>query len=684
MSFTDNEANQAGRQRSSFGPAYPLDPASPHDESWESFLPHYFTNSYDSHALNWHFDSAASISSPVASSSDAGQHSLSGSHSRRSSWAEPRTGFGVTPGAMTVNYDYPRGAASTRCISALSPETASFVPPIPRTAHNIWSHSRHSSDVSLTDSSPGTSGSGSFPINHAPFHRSGFYDGDSSASSSRDAFLALPATPEEHPHFSVTARRKRTVSSNPSYASSFVADPAPGCMSSAYDAFPALPVTPGERTHFSATTRRAQKSSISSSTSSLVADPPVRSQFRVGQVVSTTSSPFVALFLACFDAAPLHVSAEDLLVCQQFINDRIGLQPSRPCIIAELPESPNLQPTVYLMTTLKGKELTDVQDAMASWVVKINTDTAHSSDAIQISPLGWRGSSTGGQWVIPFAFRPTDIAPRGDDAYVNSVNMAKLKSRGEECTRNWRRARSATAVGTSWRLVRSVPTVTSSAPAVQSPVNLIGKFGPPQRNATVTPATTMESRVNVAAHRGSRQLDDYTVKEYFARATSTVFHRGELAQIKEQLDYHNKSLLALRLDSAKTLLQHNNQFINYHTKRIQYLQAREAQAKHNMDGHTERERALWPLFGVPLDLWGSLRLGQPQDVPNGDRTESNSPRQQPAEASSPTRSALSLRGILTLGGFGTKPLTKSNSLPGVLSSYDPRLYVGWPTLRPKI
>jgi hypothetical protein len=173
--------------------------------------------------------------------------------------------------------------------------------------------------------------------------------------------------------------------------------------------------------------------------------------YRIGQVISTSSSVFEALFHACFDASPRHVSTADLLSYQSVI-DRAAIR-WRPCIVAELPDSPQSCPKVYILTTLSSDPLSDVPNPMAHWVVRINTQTPNAADdhGIDTEPP-WCFSPK--QWVIPFAFRPTAVQPRGERVFVNEENLAKLRTKGRERAESWRSAFQHVPTGVSWRLMK--------------------------------------------------------------------------------------------------------------------------------------------------------------------------------------------------------------------------------------
>ncbi|KAJ7429642.1 hypothetical protein B0H11DRAFT_2265176 [Mycena galericulata] len=329
------------------------------------------------------------------------------------------------------------------------------------------------------------------------------------------------------------------------------------------------------------------------------------SPYRLGQVVLTTSSVFVPLFLACFDAAPRHVSTADLLAYQERIRARDRPDATwRPCIIAELPKPPEFLPKVYLLTTLASKPLSSVPHPMAHWVIPVNTQstpTEHRLSGIDITPQ-WRSTNGEKQWLIPFAFRPTCLTRRRENAVVDDENMGKIKIQGGHCARRWRDtlAGNATLEGTSWRLMKSIP---DPARAVANPVTAVGEL--------------------TSSQKGSPNGGGSDMETYMVHSDSAQFHADELKFINEQMQYHRQR----RDDLSRVMMPGciSAPFMAYHTSRIRNLKRRKSAAEENLKGHTLAAIELWTSLHIPEPFEASLRVHQlppePVDLP----TRLNSP-----------------------------------------------------------
>ncbi|KAJ6535573.1 hypothetical protein B0H19DRAFT_1241068 [Mycena capillaripes] len=299
--------------------------------------------------------------------------------------------------------------------------------------------------------------------------------------------------------------------------------------------------------------------------------------YHIGQIISTTSSVFEPLFLACLDASPCHVSTADLVAYQSAVI-RASKNPDksegwRPCIVAEIPASTGGNPKVYLLTTFASNRLSDVPDPIAHWAVPINTTGFDAGDGIDTTPT-W--SARDDQWVIPFAFRPTHVQRRTPRTWVDKTNLNKLRKKAIERAQAWRLALESSPeppVGSSWRLMRDpsprpIPT--------QEKVNAVGQM------ATGSAPLTFEQR-----------------QEYFTHASNANFHQTELAHIRELLAYHKRR--ALELDPTSGSL--NTRWIrhiysSHHETSIQELTGRESGAEYNMNNHSSIEQELWASFPI--------------------------------------------------------------------------------------
>ncbi|KAJ7495268.1 hypothetical protein FB451DRAFT_1550759 [Mycena latifolia] len=328
-------------------------------------------------------------------------------------------------------------------------------------------------------------------------------------------------------------------------------------------------------------------------------DPPKYDGFHVGQVVQTPAHVFIPLFLACLDAAPRYVSTADLLSFQESIRDLEKSKPDsrswRPCIVAEVSESPDVCPKVYAMTTMLDTPVGELPNSFASWIIPVKTtpvgqrgeearsltDGDNTTDDIETRPR-WVLHNAERQWVIPFAFRPPEIRPRDNGSpsyYVDAVNLAKIKTKGRECGRKWCLALSQCSVpeGASWRLMGTAPISRSHpAPAIESPMN------------TFAPSTSHPD------NRPARVMDHKEATQYFYDASSAQFHAAELASIHEQVAYHQRSLTALKeMRLTADDAQIRSYFKGYHWSRITSLDIRATGAAHNRDGHLRAEAVDW-------------------------------------------------------------------------------------------
>ncbi|KAJ7120721.1 hypothetical protein C8R43DRAFT_1136663 [Mycena crocata] len=367
------------------------------------------------------------------------------------------------------------------------------------------------------------------------------------------------------------------------------------------------------------------------------------SLYSIGQIALTSSAVFVPLFLACFDADPCSVSTEDLLAFQSLVKSRDTAEKPReslhPCIVAEDQKSPDLLPKVYLMTTLSSKTLAEVPDYMAPWAVPVNVTTLPSDPAGIDTVPPWKNAKNPSdqQWVIPFAFRPTHIQPRPHSPVVDAPNMRKIQSKCQGCTIGWRNRLALNSIpkGTSWRLIPKIANITSPAAiAVTSPTN----------DTTLT--------------RGKAE-------EYFSHATSMFYHKGELAQINEQLKYHADCHAELTSQQEGQYLGTRDAFITYHYNRIKQLNDRATQAEYNMQGHRCFEAQLWPGLGIEASLEAALRLDGHQ-APKVEATLMSVDA--PTQANSPEAHFM----VLSAAAFKAIPtadlLVKALSLPLVFQS----------------
>ncbi|KAJ7171519.1 hypothetical protein C8R46DRAFT_1263101 [Mycena filopes] len=299
-----------------------------------------------------------------------------------------------------------------------------------------------------------------------------------------------------------------------------------------------------------------------------------RLKYRKGQVwgVNATSI-FTPLFLACFEAAPTHVSTSDLSAYQASLNEG---QKFRPCIVAE--DFPNDAveefPKVFLMTSLSSTTLEEVPAAVSHWMVPIsggNVLPLGQAEYIETVPP-W---SKAGQLVIACAFRPTNLKswypsttldaldPQPPYTYLDPENFTKLCNFSSERARSWRKIIEERNIpeGSSWRVV------------------LDSQAFPPLPLAGLS----WKSLTQVVGER---------IRNYTTHANAVPFHEAEVTQAYEQLNYHKGRYELLRT-SDFIHEDIRSPFEKLHASNQTSLQARIAAAEFNSHEHQAQRESYW-------------------------------------------------------------------------------------------
>ncbi|KAJ7171497.1 hypothetical protein C8R46DRAFT_1190779 [Mycena filopes] len=291
-------------------------------------------------------------------------------------------------------------------------------------------------------------------------------------------------------------------------------------------------------------------------------------KYRKGQVgIVKSTTIFTPLFLACFEAAPEHVSGTDLSAYQDSLKQG---KSERPCIIAEdvpIGSAEDLFPKVFLMTTLNGRPLEHMPAAMTHWMVPVatkNTPSAQRTNCIET----WPPWSKNDQWVIACAFRPANLRIyQNPTTQVDASNFARLCGFSVSLARTWRAliAERNRPVGSSWRLV------------------------PPRQYYPQTPVRWL------IAQGPEAKVVEETIQNYGVHAIAVPFEDAELTEAKNQLKYHRVRAEVLR-KSNFIPPPIRRTFVNFHESRMKRMEVRIAAADFNIHGHNQQAESMWGTF----------------------------------------------------------------------------------------